>query len=121
MTNPTSSSKNSLLALTIGAIGVVYGDIGTSPLYALREAFGGDHALDLNKTNLFGVLSLFFWSFVMVVTIKYTMLVMRADNRGEGGTFALLALVRQVTKRHTFLITSLGIFGAALFYGDGII
>ncbi len=121
MTQASPSSKNSLIALIVGAIGVVYGDIGTSPLYALREAFGGDHPLDLNKANLFGVLSLFFWSFITVVSLKYIMLVMRADNRSEGGAFALLALVRQVVKNRTFLITALGIFGAALFYGDGII
>lgn len=121
MSHSRSTSQKSLFGLMIGAIGVVYGDIGTSPLYALREVFTHERGLALNNLNLFGALSLFFWSLTLVVTIKYIVFVLRADNRGEGGTFALLALVRQVVKRHTIFITALGIVGAALFYGDGII
>ena len=96
------SSKSSLAALTLGAIGVVYGDIGTSPLYALKECVHGQHALPafvdaasssaLHTTNLLGVLSLFFWSIVLVVSVKYLGFIMRADNEGEGGIMALLAL-----------------------------
>jgi KUP system potassium uptake protein len=117
----SSPEKNRFLALVIGAIGVVYGDIGTSPLYTLREAFGGDHALALSPANLLGVLSLIFWSLILVVSVKYVVFVLRADNRGEGGTFALLALVQQVVKKNTLPVIALGIVGAALLYGDGII
>jgi KUP system potassium uptake protein len=121
MKHAYSPSQKSLFSLVIGAIGVVYGDIGTSPLYALREVFGHDRGLALNSLNLFGALSLFFWSLTLVVTVKYIVFVLRADNRGEGGTFALLALVRHVVKTRTLFVTAMGIFGAALFYGDGII
>src|SRR3712207_9436253 len=87
---PTSSRE--LLLLTLTALGVVYGDIGTSPLYAFRESFHGHHAVPATPTNIFGVLSLIFWSLVLVVTIKYILFVLRADNRGEGGILALTAL-----------------------------
>ena len=87
-----------MLVLALGALGVVYGDIGTSPLYAIRECFHGLHAIALNQTNIFGVLSLIFWSLMVVVTLKYVSFIMRADNRGEGGIFALLALLLK-TKR----------------------
>ncbi len=112
-----------LAALSLGALGVVYGDIGTSPLYAFKEAFIGPHAVALTKANVLGVLSLVFWSLNFVVTFKYLSLVMRADNRGEGGIVALLALIRpagEPNRRYRALI-AVGLFGAALLYGDGII
>ena len=86
-------SQSSVWLLALSALGVVYGDIGTSPLYALKECFSSQHGLAINETNVLGVLSLSFWSLLMVVTIKYISFVMRADNHGEGGIFALLALV----------------------------
>ncbi len=88
-----------LLVLSLGALGVVYGDIGTSPLYAIRECFHGLHAIALNQTNIFGVLSLIFWSLMIVVTIKYVSFILRANNRGEGGIFALLALLRKTREK----------------------
>jgi KUP system potassium uptake protein len=112
-----------LALLSLGAIGVVYGDIGTSPLYAIKEAFIGPHAVALSKENVFGVLSLVFWSLNFVVTFKYLTIVMRAHNRGEGGILALLALVRpqgDPSRRYRALI-AIGLFGSALLYGDGII
>ncbi len=108
----------------LGAIGVVYGDIGTSPLYTLRTAFTGEHALSLTSENILGVLSLIFWALVIVVTLKYIMFIMRADNRGEGGILALTALVSRGTEHQPKLrwwLVGLGIFGAAMFYGDGMI
>jgi KUP system potassium uptake protein len=106
------------------ALGVVYGDIGTSPLYAFRESFHGHHAVPATPTNIFGVLSLIFWSLVLVVTIKYIVFVLRADNRGEGGILALMALatpIRRLAPSARPWLVLLGIFGAALLYGDGII
>src|SRR5580765_3612213 len=85
--------KHSLPALMLGAVGVVYGDIGTSPLYAMKESFIGPHPLAVDPLHIFGVLSLIFWSLMMIVTIKYVFVAMRADNRGEGGSFALLSLI----------------------------
>jgi KUP system potassium uptake protein len=117
-------SRQGLLGLSVGAIGVVYGDIGTSPLYAMKEAFDGPHAFAVTPGNVLGVLSLIFWSLIFVVSIKYVVLIMRADNKGEGGIMALMALVQRATARGTrlrWLLMSLGIFGAALFYGDGMI
>jgi KUP system potassium uptake protein len=110
--------------LVVGAIGVVYGDIGTSPLYTLREAFHGPHALPLTSANVLGVLSVIFWSLVIVVTFKYVTLVLRADNRGEGGVLALTALVSRGLEgqpRRRWWLVGFGIFGAAMFYGDGMI
>ncbi|MBI5520839.1 MAG: potassium transporter Kup [Desulfovibrio sp.] len=113
------------LALALAALGVVYGDIGTSPLYAVKECFHGPHAIALNTVNVMGVLSLIVWSLIIVVSLKYVMFVMRADNKGEGGIFALLALVKSSVegtgkKSHALLISA-ALFGAALLYGDGII
>jgi KUP system potassium uptake protein len=111
-------------ALIVGAIGVVYGDIGTSPLYMLRTAFTGEHGLALTPANVYGVLSVVFWSLVVVVTLKYIMLIMRADNNGEGGILALTALVSRGlarSERRRWWLVGLGIFGAAMFYGDGMI
>ncbi|TCO81049.1 KUP system potassium uptake protein [Plasticicumulans lactativorans] len=120
----STPARNGLAALTIGALGVVYGDIGTSPLYALRECFSGPHAIAATPDNVLGVISLIFWSLIIVVTLKYVVLVLRADNRGEGGILALMALVaenRQHGQRGRWLVIGLGLFGAALFYGDGMI
>ena len=121
---PSTSGKQ-LAILALGALGVVYGDIGTSPLYALKECFIGPHGVGVSKQNVLGVLSLIFWSLNFIVTFKYLTVVMRADNRGEGGILALLALVRphgegRPEGRYRWLI-GIGLFGAALLYGDGII
>jgi KUP system potassium uptake protein len=106
----------------VGSIGVVYGDIGTSPLYAFREAVraasGGSPA---NSEAVFGVLSLIFWALILIVTLKYVIVLLRADNKGEGGTFALMALGQSVAKRSSPLILALGIAGASFFYGDAVI
>ena len=113
-----------LAVLTLGALGVVYGDIGTSPLYALRECFHGPHAVPATSENVLGVLSLIFWSLTLIISIKYLLFVMRADNDGEGGILALLALVsRQPAqeRRGRPTLIALGLFGAALLYGDGMI
>ena len=113
-----------LLSLSLLALGIVYGDIGTSPLYAMRECFYGSHPVALTTANVLGVLSLIFWSLVIVVMIKYHVYVLRFDNRGEGGILALMGLVgldksRRAAVRSTLVV--LGVFGAALLYGDGII
>jgi KUP system potassium uptake protein len=112
-----------LAALALGALGVVYGDIGTSPLYALKECFSGRHGVDPTAQNVLGVLSLVFWAMTFVVTFKYLSFVMRADNRGEGGVLALQALVsrKDPNRRSRKVLLLLGIFGAALLYGDGVI
>ena len=109
--------------LLLGAIGVVYGDIGTSPLYALKETFAGHHPIPVQQTQVLGVLSLVFWSIMVLVTLKYVTLIMRADNRGEGGSLALLALVSSVMRGRVqqWSIPLLGIFAAALFFGDSMI
>ncbi|MCA1979451.1 MAG: potassium transporter Kup [Thiobacillus sp.] len=122
MTAPSSSQR--LPALTLAALGVVYGDIGTSPLYALKEVFGNaDHAVPITPENVLGILSLLAWTLLLVVTVKYAAFIMRANNHGEGGIMALIALVHRnsQTARQTRALVVLGLFGAALFYGDGII
>ena len=113
------SSRRYLFTLSLGALGVVYGDIGTSPLYALRECFRGHHAVVPTPENVLGILSLIFWSLVVIISLKYLVLVMRADNRGEGGILALMSLVR--ARRGRAVLIGLGLFGAALLYGDGMI
>ena len=117
--------KNSkaLPALAIGAIGVVFGDIGTSPLYALKEIFNGHHPIPLTPENILGLLSMVFWAIMVLVSIKYVAIIMRADNRGEGGSLAQLALItsRQNPAWLSWFLTMLGIFAAALFYGDSMI
>ncbi|MBK8754163.1 MAG: potassium transporter Kup [Candidatus Competibacteraceae bacterium] len=116
--------NNNLATLTLAALGVVYGDIGTSPLYAMRECFGGDHAVVPTHDNVMGILSLIFWALIIVISIKYVTFVMRADNRGEGGILALLALTARSfkgTAQQRAWLIGLGIFGASLFYGDGVI
>ncbi|MFI4940806.1 MAG: potassium transporter Kup [Burkholderiales bacterium] len=118
------NNKSSLGALTVGAIGIVYGDIGTSPLYALQTVFEKEHGLALNAENLFGVISLIFWGLTIIVALKYVTLILRADNRGEGGIMALMALAQSsVTNvsRWYLPLTVMGLIGAALFYGDSVI
>ncbi|MBP6719181.1 MAG: potassium transporter Kup [Rhodoferax sp.] len=118
-----AASKSSLSALTLGAIGVVYGDIGTSVLYAVKEVFGSGH-VPFTSDNVYGILSIFFWTLTVIISLKYVTLVLRADNNGEGGLVAMLALASQSVKdkpqlRRVLLVV--GIFGACLFYGDGVI
>ncbi|QGN56044.1 potassium transporter Kup [Novosphingobium sp. Gsoil 351] len=112
-----------LLKMAVGAIGVVFGDIGTSPLYALRDTFAGHHALPLDQLHVFGIISLMFWSMMIIVTLKYVTVIMRADNKGEGGSLALLALINKNVggKKWTAGIILLGVFATALFYGDSMI
>ncbi len=120
----TGHARERLMALTLGAIGIVYGDIGTSPLYAMRECFAGSHAVAPSRENVLGIISLIFWSLTIVISIKYVMFVMRADNRGEGGILALLALaIRKFssTSQQRAVLIMVGIFGATLFFGDGMI
>ncbi len=122
--NSHPQSLRSLSALSLTALGIVYGDIGTSPLYALRECFHGAHAIAATRANVLGVLSLVFWTVVIVVTLKYVLYVLRADNRGEGGILALLALIParlRGGRERRWLLVALGLFGAALLYGDGMI
>ncbi len=116
--------------LALPALGVVYGDIGTSPLYTLKECFHGDHAVAPTATNVFGVLSLVFWALTFTVTLKYLTFILRADNEGEGGILALLALVPRPKatgaggvsgRKKTSFLVMLVLFGAALLYGDGVI
>ena len=117
------SSKSSLAALTLGAIGVVYGDIGTSVLYAVKEVFGSGH-VPFTPDNIYGILSIFFWTLTVIVSLKYVVLVLRADNNGEGGLIAMLALASQAVKdkpRLRKVLLAVGIFGTSLFYGDGVI
>jgi KUP system potassium uptake protein len=113
--------KQGLAALTLGAIGVVYGDIGTSPLYALREALRPVSHDGLTRAEVLGVISLLFWTLILIVTIKYVLFLLRADNRGEGGILALYALTRLAFGRRSYAVLALGIAGAALFFGDAII
>ena len=113
-----------LAVMALAALGVVYGDIGTSPLYAVKEVFAGNHPIPVNEANIYGSLSLFFWALIIIVSIKYVMFIMRADNRGEGGIMALIALAlrdAQNKPRQTKLIMIIGVLGAAMFYGDGMV
>ncbi|HRI53474.1 MAG TPA: KUP/HAK/KT family potassium transporter, partial [Pseudomonadota bacterium] len=112
--------------MALGAVGVVYGDIGTSPLYALKECFTGEHGMAINNANVFGILSLVFWALTMVVVFKYISFILRADNNGEGGTLSLLS---QIVPRGglgkkaqgRMILILVGLFGASLLYGDGVI
>jgi len=117
-------AQGPLYKLVIGAIGIVYGDIGTSPIYAFRETFAGHHVLKVDQLHIFGVLSLIFWSMMIIVTLKYVTIIMRADNKGEGGSLALLALINRTLsgkKKWTKGVVMLGVFATALFYGDSMI
>jgi KUP system potassium uptake protein len=117
--------KKRLATLTLGALGVVYGDIGTSPLYSIKEVFGGaHHPVPITPDNVLGILSLFLWSLIIVVTVKYVSFIMRANNKGEGGIIALMTLALQKGNPASWQqksLIALGLFGAALFYGDGVI
>jgi len=115
-----TGGKSRFLLLCLASLGIVYGDIGTSPLYALRECFYGAHALPPTPANVLGVLSLILWSLILIISVKYLILILRADNRGEGGILALATLVSDVAGRTKFLML-LGLFGAALLYADGMI
>lgn len=118
------ASDRGLLKLSLAALGVVFGDIGTSPLYAIRECFHGEYGIAVSPANVLGVLSLMFWSLVMIVTFKYLIFVLRADNQGEGGVMALTALIKSATgqlKNSRLTLVSIGLFAACLLYGDGMI
>lgn len=121
----TEQDKKRMATLTLAALGIVYGDIGTSPLYSIKEVFGGaHHPVPITPENVLGILSLFFWSLIIVVTVKYVSFIMRANNRGEGGIIALMTLALQKGAPDSWqqkLLLMLGLFGAALFYGDGVI
>ena len=122
--NGHGAEKSSLTALTVASIGVVYGDIGTSPLYAMRAAFGGEGRLALTPDNLLGICSLIVWGLILVVSVKYVLIMLRADHRGEGGTLALMTLAHTslpTKSRLYFPLLVLGAMGASLFYGDSII
>ncbi|MBK7765286.1 MAG: potassium transporter Kup [Sulfuritalea sp.] len=122
--NPQDISKPRLAAISVAAMGVVYGDIGTSPLYTMKEVFNGPHAVAVTPDNLLGILSLIFWALTITVSLKYVMFITRADNRGEGGIMALTSLAlrtRGAGPRMLWLMSVLGIFGAGLFYGDAVI
>jgi len=113
-----------LATLSLVTLGVVYGDIGTSPLYAIRECFYGPHAVTVTPEHVLGVLSLIFWALVIVISIKYLVFVLRADNQGEGGILSLTALatpIKPTGRSERPIMILIGIFGAALLYGDGII
>ncbi|WP_423678746.1 potassium transporter Kup [Undibacterium sp. WLHG33] len=118
------SGRESIAALTLGALGVVYGDIGTSPLYTMKEVFSPATGVPLDTTHLIGAVSVIFWGLMMVVTLKYVLLILRADNRGEGGIMALTALAAKAagdTGQRRLILLLTGVFGASLFYGDSII
>lgn len=117
-----SNTKSRLLKISLATLGIVFGDIGTSPLYALRECFHGEHAMAVTDANIYGVLSLIFWSLILVISVKYLILILKADNNGEGGILALMELVIPIKKsKKYFFILTIGLFGAALLYGDGMI
>jgi KUP system potassium uptake protein len=124
LTSPASNNKSSLATLTLAAIGIVYGDIGTSPLYTMKEVFSTEHGLPLTEGNLLGIVSLIVWGLVIIISLKYVTLVLRADNRGEGGIMALTALAMSSVTQHSrfyFPVMLMGMVGAGLFYGDGVI
>ncbi len=119
----TGVETSTRAALTLAALGVVYGDIGTSPLYAVKETFNPAHGIPLTPETILGGLSAIFWALMIVVSLKYVILIMRADNKGEGGIMALLALASAAVKDRPHArkpILLLGVFGAALFYGDAV-
>ena len=120
----SESSRSGLPAVTLAALGVVYGDIGTSPLYAFKEAFSGTHALPLTAANVYAVLSMIFWAVTIIVSLKYVSIMLRFDNRGDGGVLALLSYCAQQVRerpRLLWLVTILGAFAVSLFYGDAVI
>lgn len=119
--NGDAPSRQRLLQLSLAALGVVYGDIGTSPLYSMRECFLGSHGVPPTPANVLGVLSLIVWALLIVVSVKYISFILRADNRGEGGILALMALLRPERGGDRWVVVALGLFGSALLYGDGVI
>ncbi len=119
--NPTDSVTKKNIPLAIAALGIVFGDIGTSPLYALKACFSGFHAVPTSEMNILGVLSLVFWSLTVVISLKYVSFVMRADNRGEGGIIALFSLLPEKYRLGRPVLLAAALFGAALLYGDGFI
>jgi len=122
--DPRTHAQGPLHKLALGAVGIVYGDIGTSPIYAFRETFAGHHTLAPDRLHVYGVMSLIFWSMMIIVTLKYLIVIMRADNKGEGGSLALLALINRSLDgrvKWTGGIVLLGVFATALFYGDSMI
>ncbi len=122
--NSVGTVSPRLIATSVAAMGVVYGDIGTSPLYTMKEVFNGPHAVAVNPDNLLGILSLIFWALTITVSLKYVMFITRADNRGEGGIMALTSLALRTQgagPRMLWLMSGLGVFGAGLFYGDAVI
>ncbi len=124
MATTMTVARESRAALTIGALGVVYGDIGTSPLYTMREVFNPEHAVPLDPQHLIGAVSVIFWGLMLVVTLKYVILILRADNRGEGGIMALTALASKAagpTPERRMVLLLVGVFGGSLFYGDSVI
>ena len=124
LTPPPAAERKRLLTLSIAALGVVFGDIGTSPLYAIRECFYGDYGISVTPQNVLGVLSLIFWALILVGTVKYLSFILRADNHGEGGIIALTSLIRPrglMKMEGKWLLVAVGIFGACLLYGDGMI
>src|SRR5246127_5715829 len=118
-----SPAPTGLAGLSVAALGVVFGDIGTSPVYTFRECFNPEHGFPLDAEHVLGVLSMIFWALIIVVAVKYVLLIMRADNHGEGGILALLALAQETARsaRSRNLLVLLGLGGAALFYGDSMI
>jgi KUP system potassium uptake protein len=124
MQESLDQSKSRLAALSLAALGVVYGDIGTSPLYTMKEVFAGNHPIPLTPENVLGILSLILWSLLVIVSVKYVIFIMRADNRGEGGIMALIALALHDARgnaRREKMIMLFGILGAGMFYGDGVV
>ncbi|HXK16691.1 MAG TPA: KUP/HAK/KT family potassium transporter, partial [Polyangiaceae bacterium] len=118
-----NGSTSYQLKMAMGALGVVYGDIGTSPLYAMRECFNEEYGISVTTANVMGILSLIFWALTLIVSLKYVAYVLRADNKGEGGILALMALASTAMrgKRAYPVLIALGVFGSALLYGDGVI
>lgn len=123
MSQDSHAGHGKLVPLIVGAVGVVFGDIGTSPLYAVKECFNGPHGLALTQTNVYGGLSLMFWAMTIVVSLKYVTFILRADNKGEGGTLSLMALAlnKLASAKSRYLMVMIGMIGAALFFGDGAI
>ena len=124
MERDSRTRRSSLGALTLAALGIVFGDIGTSPLYAVKETFSPDHGIELTHASILGGLSTIFWALMIIVSLKYVVLIMRADNRGEGGIMALIALAQKAIKQHQgwrIPLLLIGVFGASLFYGDAVL
>ena len=122
--NQNEPPKQSHAALALAALGVVYGDIGTSPLYAAKEVFNPIHGIPFTTANVVGGVSAIFWALMIIVSLKYVLLVLRADNRGEGGIMALLALATKSVREHPQWgapLLAIGVFGASLFYGDAVL